>query len=66
VLAEWLKTYSGGRDFFRIGAWYDDAAEVSPSQMFEHVRELAVVHDFIAWSSNNDFRMFYGQQATHA
>jgi hypothetical protein len=66
VLAEWLKTYSGGRDFFRVGAWYDDAAAVSPSQVFEHVRELAVVHDFIAWSSNNDFRMFYGQQATHA
>lgn len=66
VLAEWLKTYSGGRDFFRIGAWYDDGAAVSPSQVFEHVRELAVVHDFIAWSSNNDFRMFYGQQATHA
>jgi hypothetical protein len=66
VLAEWLKTYSGGRDYFRMGAWYDNAAAVTPSQVFEHVRELAVIHDFIAWTSNNDFRMFYGQQATHA
>jgi len=57
VLEKWMSTYTDGRDYFRVGVWSD--TDLAPRDALDIMRQLCKVHDFIAWSSNNDFRAFY-------
>ena len=64
VLHQWLDTFAAGRDYFRIGAWYDIEDERLSEdnikqEIFERVRELSTIYDFISWNSNNNFHEFY-------
>ena len=68
ILYEWLETFAAGRDFLRIGVWYDAADDALTEDniikvIFDHIRELSAIYDFIAWNSNNDFHKFYDVQA---
>lgn len=65
VLEKWMATYTDGRDFFRIGVWYD-TDEVPMEEVFNRLKELVTVYDFIAWTGNNDFRAFYQQRSAYA
>ncbi len=57
VLEKWMSTYTDGRDYFRVGVWSDTALELR--RTLHILQQLCKIHDFIAWSSNNDFRVFY-------
>lgn len=64
ILNEWLSTFAPGRDYLRLGRWYDltddTLSETSAvSEVFEHIRQFNAFYDFIAWTSNNNFIDFY-------
>lgn len=64
VFSEWMGTLSASRDYFRVGVWYDVEDErlhegVFMNEIYQRVRELSEVYDFLAWTSNNDFIKFY-------
>ncbi len=64
IMQQWLETFAAGRDWLRIGAWFtveDDSLtqENFVNEVFQRVRELYNVYEFIAWTSNNNFQEFY-------
>ncbi len=64
VLHEWIGTFAAGRDYLRIGAWYDAGDERLNehnivNEVYQRVRELYQIYEFIGWTSNNDFIQFY-------
>lgn len=61
ALDEWIGTFEEGRDWFRIGFWYEiDSPELDTSmivqELFDRVEALSRIYHFIAWTSNNNFR----------
>jgi hypothetical protein len=64
ILAEWMDTFAAGRDWLRIGMWYEteDAAlseQRIVEEVFQRMRELYDLYSFISWNGNNDFINFY-------
>lgn len=71
VLLEWMDTFAAGRDWIRVGAWYQPgnpalAEDTILNTVFDHVRELSALYTFAAWSSNNNFHSFYKNVASPA
>ncbi|MDX1992590.1 MAG: hypothetical protein SF029_09375 [bacterium] len=67
LVSEWLSTFAAGRDHFRIGRWYEveDAALTEQNalhEVFDRVRDLYNVYEFVAWTSNNNFHSFYARR----
>lgn len=64
VLYEWLATFAAERDWLRVGVWYGiederlDADHIH-SEVYDRIRDLYRLYDFIAWTSNNNFHSFY-------
>jgi hypothetical protein len=68
VLNEWFNTFAPGRDWLRVGYWYapeDSAlsADNIANELFNRVRDLSAIYNFVAWTSNNDFHIFYKRAA---
>lgn len=64
VFSEWMGTLSASRDYFRLGVWYDIEDERLQEdrihgELYQRMRELNELYDFLAWTSNNDFIQFY-------
>lgn len=64
LLYEFLDTFSAGRDWLRLGYWYEpEAVPVQAGTLqdtiFEHIQALHSVYHFIAWTSDNNFQSFY-------
>lgn len=64
VVSQWLDTFAAGRDWFRVGAWYqpeNDALDTDQiaDTIFKHIQDLYTIHEFVSWTSNNNFHKFY-------
>lgn len=71
ILLEYLDTFAAGRDYLRIGRWYepDDPVldeEHITAEIFQRIRELYTIYDFIVWTSNNNFHGFYKKAAARS
>lgn len=69
ILGEWMSTFAEGQDWVRFGVWYDlNNPRLSESKLveevFQRVSALYKVYEFIAWSSDNDYRSVYQKLAT--
>lgn len=67
ILFEFIETFAPGRDYLRIGRWYDhdDAALDEDNiglEVFNQVRELYDLYDYVVWSSNNNFHSFFERE----
>ena len=67
IFNEYMSTFAAGRDYLRIGCWYeagDDALseENIINELFERVRALHEIYEFTLWSSNNNFLSFYERE----
>lgn len=64
ILFEYLDTFAAGRDYLRVGHWYQPGDErltegVLLEEVFQRVRELHTVYEFLLWTSDNNFQSFY-------
>lgn len=64
IFFEFFDTFSAGRDWFRLGAWYEpEAPELEEDQIttmiFNHIRALYPIYNFLAWTSDNNFVSLY-------
>ncbi|GAB4516131.1 MAG: hypothetical protein OHK0046_20870 [Anaerolineae bacterium] len=71
ILFEYLDTFAAGRDYFRVGRWYDpqDAAlgeDLIVNEIFQRLRQLYTVYDFLRWTSDNNFHSFYQKSRSKA
>ncbi len=71
ALDEWMGTFEEGRDWFRIGYWYDlddpalDKGTIVTA-VFQRIQTLYQIYDFLLWSSNNDYHDMYEQNTSRA
>lgn len=61
---EWISTFDAGKDWFRVGMWYqpeDEALteENSLQEILRQIRGLYTIYENLIWSSNNNYREFY-------
>ena len=61
---EWLDTFDPGKDWFRIGIWYEPEAEAISeanihSELVKQIKGLYAIYNEILWSSDNNYREFY-------
>jgi hypothetical protein len=66
VLDQWIGTFQDVHDCLRIGAWYQPQDSVLSvggilTEVSRRINSLYNVYDFVRWTSNNDFRTFYGK-----
>lgn len=65
VMNEWMSTFESGKDWFRVGIWYDkdDERIADPALLREdvlrHIRQLYAVYEHIVWTSDNNYQDFY-------
>lgn len=64
ILLEFVDTFAAGRDYFRLGTWYVRGdtriqSERIEEEIFQRVRELYTMYEFILWTGNNNFHSFY-------
>jgi hypothetical protein len=70
ALEEWMGTFEEGRDWFRIGYWYDvddldlDADQIV-AEVFDRIKALYKLYTFLLWTSNNDFLDMHRRQHAH-
>lgn len=61
---EWLDTFDPGKDWFRIGMWYEPEADAISeaniqNELVKQIKSLYTIYKEIVWSSDNNFREFY-------
>lgn len=61
---EWVSTFDPGRDWFRVGRWYEPESEAISeanitNELITLIRGLHNLYADILWSSNNNYREFY-------
>lgn len=71
ALNEWLGTFEEGRDWLRIGYWYEAGSLALDSslvvqELFKRISTLVKAYHFIAWTSNNNFRNLHPNHQTGA
>jgi hypothetical protein len=70
ILDEWMDTFADGQDWLRVGKWYApedpalDASNILP-EIFNTVKSLHSLYNFVLWSSNNNFSDFYEKRQRH-
>lgn len=67
VLDEWLSTFEPGKDWFRVGTWYElDDELLAPNQIrdevIQQIKLLYPLYQDILWTGDNNFRTFYSAQ----
>lgn len=69
ILSEWLNTFEAGKDWFRLGIWYEpdslllDEVNIIP-ELLKQIKLLYPIYDYLLWTSDNNFRDFYKSQTT--
>jgi len=68
IFNEFMATFAAGRDYLRIGHWYEAGDEALAedtiiNEVFNRVRDLYMLYEFALWSSNNNFLSFYQREA---
>lgn len=64
VLDSWISTFSPGKDWFRLGVWYQpeelaaEATQIVP-EVLRQIKALYRVYQQLAWTSDNNFVEFY-------
>ncbi len=71
ILDEWMDTFAEGQDWLRVGRWYEpEAVELERSailnEVFETVKQLNSLYQFLLWTSNNNFQSFYEKRQHYA
>jgi hypothetical protein len=71
ALDEWMATFEEGRDWFRVGFWYDiDDPNLEPEtivrDVFGRIAALYKLYSFLLWTSNNDFHDVYQRHHSQA
>lgn len=66
---EWMSTFGAGKDWFRIGMWYEPEAETISEvniadEIITQIRGLNSLYEDLLWSSNNNYREFYNASGT--
>jgi hypothetical protein len=66
ILFEYLDTFAAGRDWLRIGCWYEVGderlnSETIQTEVLKRIRELYSLYEFALWTSNNNFHTFYAK-----
>jgi hypothetical protein len=64
LLYDFFDTFSAGRDWLRVGYWYQpNQEEVSANNinntLLNHIQSLYRLYNFVTWTSDNNFRSFY-------
>lgn len=70
IMDEWLDTFEPGKDWFRVGMWYEPEAEAISednvhNELLRQFKGLYTVYSEILWSSDNNFREFYSASGSH-
>ena len=65
IIDEWMSTFQANADWFRLGIWYDFDSEFLEEdhivdELMKQIRLLYSLYMDIRWSSDNNFREFYG------
>ena len=71
VTSQWMDTFAAGRDWFRVGMWFDpESPELDSDNIVEtvisHIRELYNLYEFVSWNSNNNYHKFYKRAVAQA
>lgn len=66
ILCEYMDTFAAGRDWLRIGHWYEpgDPAldeDTILDELVNRIRALHNLYTFTLWTSNNNFHPFYAK-----
>jgi len=69
ILYEFIETFAAGRDYVRLGRWYEAGDETLTeadieATVFQRMRELYQVYEYLLWTSNNNFHKFYEKAIT--
>lgn len=64
ILFDFIETFAAGRDYLRIGRWYDVGdpslnEDTIVHELFNRVRDLYDIYEYILWTSNNNFHTFF-------
>jgi hypothetical protein len=64
IFAEYFTTFAAGRDWFRMGSWFEPEADALSEDsivatIYQNIRELYTIYDFLLWSGQNNFHTFY-------
>jgi len=64
ILCEFFDTFAAGRDYLRVGRWYDvedpGLSEMTIEEtVFRNICELYTVYNYVLWSGNNNYHKFY-------
>ena len=64
ILCEFFDTFAAGRDYLRIGRWYEVEDPALSEKMveevvFKNIRELYPVYNYVLWTGNNNYHKFY-------
>lgn len=64
ILNEWINTFEAGKDWFRLGAWYEpdavllDKASIH-SELLNRIKQLYPLYQYLLWTGDNNFQEFY-------
>lgn len=64
ILFEFINTFAAGRDYLRIGRWYEsgdgalDASNIA-NEVLGSIRKLYSLYQFAAWATDNNFHSIY-------
>jgi len=67
---EWIGTFDPGKDWFRVGMWYEpEAEEISEENILDElimqIRGLHTLYTDMIWSSDNNYREFYNASGSN-
>ena len=61
ILRDWISTFSPGKDWFRIGIWYEPESLMEADgadEIYNQLKALYQVYESLLWTSDNNFREF--------
>jgi hypothetical protein len=64
IIDEWMRTFEPGKDWFRMGIWFewDDErlqADRIEDMLLQQFRVLYPLYQFVQWTGDNNYREFY-------
>jgi len=64
ILNEWINTFEAGKDWFRLGIWYEpetlpaDEASIQ-AELLSRIKQLYPLYQYLLWTGDNNFQEFY-------
>lgn len=71
ILHEWMDTFADGQDWLRVGRWYEPESPTLHhttivNEVFETVKALNGLYNFLLWTSNNNYQSFYEKRQRYS